>query len=426
MAQNPYPHLGWNPVPGVPAEVGALQHKVSTAATALRSCHQQIQKLIGESSYWQGDAAEAFRDALDGELPTYIKNAARSLEKAAVQLKNWDEHLTSNRDLAQKYDDAAAEKKTAVEHAKSKHAQAAQHPDLKLAGQEYPSQAEADAATERLRAAERELNTATTELNKANESYNDVITKAQTLETTHADQAGTVAGELDGATDKLAPKEPGWLSKAVDAIWNGIKAVGDFLYEHAGTIGAIAGLLALFPTPLTPLFAGIAVVASAASMTHNLSDPEFRDALMFKGSGMEIFSAYASMAGDTVGMIPGGSALAAAGREVADGVGLAGRIGVGVTGAEKGAAFCREIVPAFKSNAVSEVSEAWDAARTTASGSAKMMGALSAGGLNVGANMMSSMESLGVLPEEGAGHNAAESTKAAATAHDIAGLFGWL
>ncbi|MFD8548351.1 putative T7SS-secreted protein [Streptomyces sp. NPDC059649] len=426
MAENPYPHLGWNPVPGVPAEVGALQHKVSTAATALRSCHHQIQQLIGESSYWQGDAAEAFREALDGELPTYIKNAARSLEKAAAQLKNWDEHLSSNRDLARKYDDAAAEKKEAVARAKAAHAQAAQHPDLKLAGQEFPSQAEADAATERLRAAERNLNTAAGELNKANESYNDVMSKAQVLETTHADQAGTVAKELDGATDKLAPKEPGWLSKAVDAIWDGIKAVGDFLYEHAGTIGAIAGLLALFPTPLTPLFAGIAVVASATSMTHNLSDPKFRDALMFKGSGMEIFSAYASMAGDTVGMIPGGSALAAAGREVAEGVGLAGRLGVGVSNAEKGAAFCREIVPAFKSSAATEVSEAWDAARATAGGSAKMMGAISAGGLNVGANVMSSMESLGVLPEEGANHNAAESTKAAATAHDIAGLLGWL
>ncbi|WP_051823826.1 putative T7SS-secreted protein [Streptomyces sp. NRRL S-1448] len=426
MAVNPYPHLGWNPVPGVPGEVGALQHKVSAAATALRSCHHQIQQLIGESSYWQGDAAEAFRDALDGELPTYIKNAARSLEKAATQLKNWDEHLSSNRDLARKYDDAAAEKKEAVARAKAAHAQAAEHPDLKLAGQEFPSQAEADAATERLRAAERNFNAAATELNKANESYNDVITKAQTLETTHADQAGTVAKELDGATDKLAPKEPGWLSKAVDAIWDGIKAVGDFLYEHAGTIGAIAGLLALFPTPLSPLFAGIAVVASATSMTKNLSDPKFRDALLFKGSGMEIFSAYASMAGDTVGMIPGGSALAAAGREVAEGVGLAGRLGVGVSNAEKGAAFFREIVPAFKSNAASEVSEAWEAARATAGGSAKMMGAISAGGLNVGANVMSSMESLGVLPEEGAGHNAAESTKAAATAHDIAGLLGWL
>ncbi|MEV7469663.1 putative T7SS-secreted protein [Streptomyces kronopolitis] len=426
MATNPYVHLGWNPVPGVPGEVGALQHKVASAATALRSCHSQIEKLIGESSYWQGDAADAFRDALDGELPEYIKNAARSLEKASSQLKIWDDHLSANRDLARKYDDAAAEKKSAAEKAKAQHAQAQRNPDLKLADQEYPSQVDADAATARLRAAERSLNEATNQLNHANQAYSDVIAKAHTLETTHGDQARTVAKELDGATDTLAPKEPGWLSKAVDAIGQAIAAVAGFLYEHAGTIGAIAGMLALFPTPFTPILAGIAVAASAASMTKNLSDEKFRDALKFEGSGMEIFSAYASMAGDFVGMIPGGKALSVAGKEVAEGLTTAGRMGVGVSNAEKAGAFVKEIVPAFKSKAVGEAAEGWQAASESAGGSAKMMGAISAGGLNVGANMMSSMESLGVLPEEGAGHNSAESTKAAATAHDIAGLFGWL
>ncbi|WP_262504902.1 WXG100 family type VII secretion target [Streptomyces sp. TRM68367] len=161
MAANPYPNLGWNPVPGIPSEVNALRQKVSSAATALRSCHTQLDKLIGESSYWEGDAAKAFKDAIDGELPKYIKNAARSLEKAAAQLGNWDGHLTSNRDLAQKYDDVAAEKKSAIASAKERHAQAEKHPNLGLAGQQFSTQEEADAATERLRAAERNLNEAT-------------------------------------------------------------------------------------------------------------------------------------------------------------------------------------------------------------------------------------------------------------------------
>lgn len=208
MAANPYVHLGWNPVPGVPSEVTALQQKVTRAAAALRTCHHQIQQLIGESSYWQGEAAKAFREALDGKLPTYIKNAARSLEKASTQLKFCDGDLTSNRDLARKYDDEAGERKATADRAAAHRSKAAEHPDLKLAGQQFPSQAEADAAEQRLRAAERNLNEATTALNNANSSYNDVISKAERLETTHADQAETVAKELDGATDKLAPKEP--------------------------------------------------------------------------------------------------------------------------------------------------------------------------------------------------------------------------
>ncbi|MFF3908462.1 hypothetical protein ACFYZJ_21315 [Streptomyces sp. NPDC001848] len=426
MAANPYPNLGWNPVPGIPAEVDALRRKVASAATALRSCHTQLQKLIGESSYWQGDAAQAFRHAIDGELPTYIKNAARSLEKASVQLDKWDGYLTSHRDLAQKYDDAAAEKKAAITAATERHAQAEKDPDLKLAGHQFATQAEADAATARLRAAERNLNEATLALNKANGEYDDIIAKARVLETTHADNAETVAKSLDEATDKLAPKEPGWLSKAVDAMWDGIKETGEFLLEHAGTIGAIAGLLALFPTPLTPLFAGIAVVASAASMSKNLADAKFRSDLFGGGSGMDMFSAWASMAGDTVGMIPGGAALGAAAKEVAEGVGMAGRMGVAVSNAEKAGAFVREVVPAFSKTATEETAESWRLARQGVGGSAKLMGAITAGGLNTAANMVSSAESLGLVPDHGVEHNSAETTKAAATLHDIAGLLGWL
>ncbi|MGR8007909.1 putative T7SS-secreted protein [Streptomyces hypolithicus] len=425
MAPNPYPNLGWNPVPGIPSEVNALKQKVTSAATALRTCHTQLEKLIGESSYWEGDAAKAFREAIDGELPTYIKNAARSLEKASAQLSNWDGYLTANRDLARKYDAVAGERKTAANTAKKRHEKAGQHPDLGLANQQFSTQEEADAATARLRSAERSLNEATTALNQANGAYDEVITNARMLETTHSDNAETVAKSLDDATDNLAPMEPGWLSKAVDAIWDGIKAVGAFLYEHAGTIGAIAGLLALFPTPLAPLFAGIAVVASAASMSKNLSDPKFRSDLFGGGSGMDMFSAWASIAGDTVGMIPGGKALGMAAKEVADGAGMAGRMGVAVSNTEKAGAFVKEVVPAFSKRAVDDVNDAWRGAAESASGSAKLMGSIHANGLNVAANLVSSAESMGLVDQEGDAHNAAESTKAAATAHSIAGLLGW-
>ncbi|MEU0744209.1 putative T7SS-secreted protein [Streptomyces sp. NPDC006134] len=426
MAVNPYPNLGWNPVPGIPSEVNALKQKVASAATALRSCHTQLDKLIGESSYWEGDAAKAFREAIDGELPTYIKNAARSLEKAAAQLANWDGHLTSNRDLAQKYDDVAAEKKSAIATAKERHARAEKHPDLGLAGQQFPTQEEADAATARLRAAERSLNEATLALNKANGEYEDVIAKARELETTHADHAETVAKSLDDATDKLAPKEPGWLSKAVDAIWDGIKATGEFLLEHAGTIGAIAGLLALFPTPLAPLFAGIALVASGASMAKNFADPEFRDAFLPWGDkfgwNMDTFSAYASFGCDALGMIPGGKALGMAGREIADGLRMADSMGVAVKNTEKVTEFTREFGHVFKTSAKTSVDDAWDAAAGSATGSAKLLGNISANGLNVAANSLSSLEAEGVLPEEGSSHNAAELTKAGAGLYGLAGM----
>ena len=403
MANNPYPSLGWNPVPGIPEQVSSLYRKVKSAADTLNNCHRQIEYLLGASSSWQGDAASAFRDTLDGDLKTAMMNAGNSLGKAAAALGTWEGDLTSHRDLAKKYDDAARENKGDVDKARTRYDQAKGNPDLKLAGKEYPSQAEADAATERLRTAERELNEATTHLNNANSAYNDVIAKAKELEGTHTDAAEAVARSLDEADDKLAPKEPGWFSKALSAIGEGLKAVGEFLVEHAGTIGAIAGLLALLPTPLAPVFAGIAVAASAVAMAKNLASEDFRDSLMGEYGWKEGAFAWASMAGDTLGMVPGVGALARAGSEAGLAAAVAREGGEALSVGSKLGAFGREIVPAFNFKALDVATD-------------PMTGALdyAVNGVNVAANMASSLESLGVLPKDGPGHDASEITKGVA------------
>ncbi|OEV11003.1 WXG100 family type VII secretion target [Streptomyces nanshensis] len=400
MAGNPYPHLGWNPVPGVPSEVQSLKNKVNKAATALRSCHTQIERLLGESGHWEGDAADAFRDKLDGDLPKYMKDAATSLEKAAAQLAKWDSDLTSNRELAKKYDDEAKEKKQAADSAKERQETAAKDPDLKLGGKEFPSQAEADAATERLRAAERRLKDAADSLEKANGAYNDVIEKAKTLEKEHERDADKVADELDKADDKLAPEEPGWLSKALSAIGDGLQKVGEFLLDHAGTIGAIAGLLALFPTPLAPLFAGIAVVASAASLGKNFASEDFRDSLTGKYGTGAALTAWGSFAGDALGVLPGAGALAKGGGEVAMAVGAAREGGEAMSLGSKAITFGRETVEAFNFKAL-------DVATDPRTGTVDY----AVNGVNALANTASSLETMGVLPDEGGSHYAAEGVK---------------
>jgi uncharacterized protein YukE len=185
MTANSYPNLGWNPVPGVPEEVSALQRKVKSAAETLDNCHRQIERLLAASSSWQGDAASAFRDSLDGDLKEYMRNAGRSLGEAASRLAAWDGDLASHRDLARKYDEAAREKKAAVDKARRRRDEADKHPDLRLAGKEFPSQEEADAATARLRAAERALSEATAQLDNATTAYDDVIARARALEEEH-------------------------------------------------------------------------------------------------------------------------------------------------------------------------------------------------------------------------------------------------
>nr|WP_175439776.1 hypothetical protein [Streptomyces sp. WMMB 714] len=379
----------------------ALKTKVTKAASVLRSCHTQIERLIGESSHWEGDAAEAFRDELDGDLPKYMKNAATSLEKAAAQLKKWDGDLTSNRELAKKYDDEAKEAKAAQGSAKTQQDEAGKDPDLKLGGKEFPSQAEADAATARLRAAESRLKSASASLEKANKAYESVISKAKELEKEHEREANSVADALDEADDDLAPKEPGWLSKTLSAIGDGLKAVGEFLLEHAGTIGAIAGLLALFPTPLAPVFAGIAVVASAASISKNLASEDFRDSLLGEHGWGEGLAAWGSVAGDALGVVPGLGALARGGGETAMLAGAAREGGEALSAGSKVATFGRETVEAFNFKAL-------DTATDPATG----LYDYGLNGANVVANTVSSLESMDVLPDDGAGHYGTEVTKA--------------
>lgn len=396
MAANPYPNLGWNPVPGIPSEVESLKSKVDAAARALRTSHQQIERLLGESSHWEGDAADEFRNELDGELPEYMKNAARSLEKAATQLGKWDSSLTSNRELAKKYDDEAKEKKEAAETAKGRHEQAGKDPDLKLGGKQFPSQAEADAATERLRAAEGRLKDARASLEKAQEAYDSVIAKAKTLEKEHEREADKVADSLDEADDKLAPKEPGWLSKTLDSIGEKLAGVGKFLLDHAGTIGAVAGLLALFPTPLAPAFAAIAIVASGASMAKNLLSEDFRASLFGKYGGMEAATAWGSVIGDGLGMVPGVGALSKAGGETIMFAGAAREGGEAMSAGAKAATFGRETVRALDTSGMPKL---WEGV---------------ANGANVLANGASSLEAEGALPQDGAGHYGAEAVKGGA------------
>ncbi|MHB9758403.1 putative T7SS-secreted protein [Streptomyces sp. BYX5S] len=403
MAANPYTHLGWNPAPGTPFEVTELELKVKTASRTLDSTYRQIEQLLGESSYWEGDAADAFRDALDGDIPTYVKNAARSLDKAATALSSWNATLTSHRDLAKKYDEEAGQRKSAAEAARKAHDQARQNPDLNLAGRTFPSQEEADTATARLRSAESALNDASTELEQANQAYQDVISKAKELEAEHEAKAETVAKRLDEADDKLAPKEPGWLSKAASAIGDALKAIGEGILEHAGTISAIAGLLALLPTPFAPVFLAVAVGASALSMAKNLSSEDFRDSLRGEYGLGEGVKAWAGVVGDSLGMVPGVGALARSGSEVGLASAVAREGGEALAVGAKADQFVKGIVPAFTYKALD--------------------GATSAGlkefaldGANAAVNIVSSAESFGLLPEDGVGHETNEYSKIAAGA----------
>ncbi|WP_307623269.1 hypothetical protein [Streptomyces sp. V3I7] len=303
MASNPYVHLGWNPVPGQPGEVENLRVKLQQGADALQDASSKIDRLLGESSYWEGDAAVGFREALDGDLPTYMRDAHTSLEKAAKAMDTWHGGLTSRRELAKKYDAEARDHKSDLEAANGRYDRANSDPDLKLAGQTFDSVGERDAAQARLDAATKALNEATTAVNKAQGALDDVMKKAHELEADHADAAHAIAKALGAATKDLAPEEPNWLEKSLS--W-----IGDNLTDILGVLGAIAGLLAIVLTgPVGIAFLVAAAALSAATLLTRLTDPQVQASLsdgFNKGElDADFWSNTVGIAGDILGVAPG-------------------------------------------------------------------------------------------------------------------------
>ena len=125
-----YPHLGFNPVPGSTETVSGLHKKLAGCAKVLEDTRDLVTKLM-DGSYWKGDAAVAFREQLDGgPLPLNLKNAARSIRKAAKQLKLWEGELDDFQRRAKRLDEEAKDARAAVDTAKGKATTAGDDPAL--------------------------------------------------------------------------------------------------------------------------------------------------------------------------------------------------------------------------------------------------------------------------------------------------------
>ncbi|WP_443059798.1 putative T7SS-secreted protein [Streptomyces sp. NBC_00467] len=281
-----YPHLGWNPVPGNPSAVSTLQTKLTSSAEALDTAHRLVSELLGQSSFWRGEAADAFRAAIDGELPRYLKNAHRSVSKAAKQLGRWHDDLVSYQATARRYDTQAKLDTAAITKAEAHH-------DLLRSAASTP---------------EPELRAAAESVTKAREALASVRKLARELEEAHGAEAGRIAKGLNEATERLAPKEPGAWDKFVD--W-----LDDNLGDGLSLLSATLGLLAIFATgPVTiPLLLAAAGLSLAALVSH-ASDPKHTSALKagftrgkFDG---QFWSSAVTLGGDSLGALPGVGAVA--------------------------------------------------------------------------------------------------------------------
>ncbi|MEU7204330.1 hypothetical protein [Streptomyces sp. NPDC045470] len=303
----PYPHLGFNPAPGNISAVSALKAKLTASVDTLAKAHRLVQQLQSCSS-WEGDAAVAFREELDGVLPDNLKKAHTSLLKAADALDGWGRALHGYQGDAKKLDAEAKAAQDKFDVAKEREKNASNNPDLKLAHQTFDDAASLQNAQARLDKATAALNDARGSVTDAQDHLSSIKRRARDLESEHSSTARSKANSIRDATDKLAPEEPGWFGKAMD--W-----LDDNLTDVLGTVAAITGLLALILSgPIGVAFLLIAATASAATLASRLSDPAVRASLkdaFTKGEfDADFWSNAVGVAGDTLGMVPGVGAVA--------------------------------------------------------------------------------------------------------------------
>lgn len=282
-----YPALGFNPVPGSPGTVRSLHKKLGNCAKVLDDTHGQVTKLMA-GSYWEGDAAVAFREQIDGgPLPLNLKNAAHSLSKAAKQLGRWHDELDEFRRRAKLLNEDAKDARAAVEAAQGRVS-------------EVP-----DGADDRKGALKR----ATGKVDEAQAELDRILGKARRLASEHEEKAGYRARKIRDATRKLAPKEPGLFEE-----------IGEWLTENLPDIlsfvAGVVGLVALFVVTGGVAAAGLLLVAgvlSAGAVALRVSDPAVQASLwdgVTKGElDADFWSNAVGVTSDVVGMAPGLSAV---------------------------------------------------------------------------------------------------------------------
>ncbi|WP_405997460.1 hypothetical protein [Streptomyces sp. NBC_00829] len=245
-------------------------------------------QLLGESTYWRGEAADAFREALDGDLPRQLRNAHRSVSKAAAKLRGWHDDLVGYQATARRYDTRAKLDAAALMRAESHHERArttnVPEPELKAAG---------DAVT------------------RAREALESVRRLARELEETHRVEAGRVAKSLNEATERLAPGEPGVLDRVLKWV---DEDLGDFLSDVSAVVGFAAMVIGpLFP-PVGLALLFVATGASFGALALHLRDPRVHKSLkdgLTKGEfDADFWDCTVTLTGDALGSVPGVAAVA--------------------------------------------------------------------------------------------------------------------
>ncbi|MFD5814517.1 hypothetical protein [Streptomyces sp. NPDC127038] len=329
-----YPHLGFDPVPGSTETVRGLRGKLTGCVAVLEETHGLVTRLM-DGSCWKGDAAVAFREQLDGgPLPLNLRNAARSIRKAAGQLGRWEDELDDFQRRAKRLEQDARDAQGAVDRAKGHAAKAGDSPDLDGKGAAYDD-------------ARKALTKAESAMTDAEDALRGIRRAARELAEEHERRARLRAGKIRDATEKLAPHEPGCFDSALD--W-----ITENLPDILSTLGAVIGLVALFVvsggTAAAVLLLATAALSGTSLALRVFGDPTLRESLwdgFTKGEfDTDFWCNLVTVGGDALGLLPGVGAVGKGAAIAARATGEAGEV---LTLSERAARFGSETMGHAKS-----------------------------------------------------------------------------
>ena len=338
---NTYPNLGFNPVPGIPADVEAMSAAVEQAVSSMQESGSLMDQIRNATSgVWQGDAGDAFRQHFNDKLATDLQNAHTSLSSAVGVLKNWHGDLLGFKDTAAKLDQAAADAKQAVQRADAQLQQAKNNPDLQLVGKFFNTQQDLQAAQSRIDAAESAVRDAGNAAQHAGDELASVMKRAEELAAQHETAARKYAQQLEQATKGLAPHKPGFFSSMWNDFTGALSTAGNWVKNHINvihsvlsTISAVAGLIALCtPPPIDAIAGVVAIGAGVGALACDLANPKVRDAVGGLLTGhftMANLKNASSMGIDALSLIPGGKLVGSAFKEGDVALGVAAKLGEG-------------------------------------------------------------------------------------------------
>ncbi|WP_412748461.1 hypothetical protein [Krasilnikovia sp. M28-CT-15] len=295
--------------------MSALQQRISTAATSMQQANDLMNQLRNDNSaVWRGSAGDAFRQHLNSTLIEDLSKANQSLNQAVTTLRGWGTALGDYRRRAAALEQEAAQATQRLAAAQSRQQQAADNPDLRLAGQYFDTETELQSAQRRLDSATLTLRNANNDLNAADDELERIRKKARDLQDEWDETSSRAADELKHAAE-FAPHKPGLLSRIGNSISHGVSAVGDWVSEHLddihsvlSTVSAVSGLIALCtPPPIDAIALGVSLVAGAGALATSLADPKVRGDLgeILHGGFSGNWGSLIQVGGDVIGLVPG-------------------------------------------------------------------------------------------------------------------------